>query len=60
METAAHCSATRYSVTVPADLWWDEEDAAHIRSRSARYPGAENIEPAWTLGSSRRPAPGDA
>jgi hypothetical protein len=34
---------------VPADLWWDEEDVAHIRSRSARYPGAENIEPAWTL-----------
>jgi len=34
---------------VPADLWWDEDDLAHIRSRSARYPGAEDIEPAWTL-----------
>jgi len=30
-------------------LWWDEEDAAHIRERSARYPGAEDIEPPWTL-----------
>lgn len=26
---------------------WDEEAAAHIRSRSARYLGAANIEPAW-------------
>ena len=31
------------------DLWWDEEDAAHIRTRSARYPGAIDVEPAWTL-----------
>ncbi len=21
-------------------LWWDSEDAEHIRTRSARYPGA--------------------
>ena len=31
------------------ELWWDEPDAAHIRTRSLRYPGAEDIEPAWTL-----------
>lgn len=31
------------------DLWWDDDDAAHIRSRSARYPGATDIEPGWTL-----------
>jgi len=34
---------------VPGELWWDDEDAAHIRSRSVRYPGAEDIEPGWTL-----------
>lgn len=26
---------------------WDDEAAAHIRSRSARYPGATDIEPVW-------------
>lgn len=31
------------------ELWWDDEDAAHIRDRSARYPGASDIEPDWTL-----------
>lgn len=25
---------------MPVDLWWDDEDAAHIRSRSLRYPGS--------------------
>ncbi len=30
-------------------LWWDEEDGEHIRSRSARYPGASDVELAWTL-----------
>ena len=30
-------------------LWWDDEDVAHIRSRSTRYPGADDIEPSWTL-----------
>lgn len=29
-------------------LWWDEEDIAHLDSRSTRYPGAVDIEPAWT------------
>lgn len=32
-----------------SNLWWDDEDAAHIRGRSARYPGAADIEPEWTL-----------
>lgn len=30
------------------DTWWDEEDAAHIRTRSSRCPGATDIEPEWT------------
>lgn len=36
-------------------LWWDEEDATHIRSRSARHPGADNIEPDWTLEAAADP-----
>lgn len=38
------------------ELWWDEEDAAHIRSRSVRYPGAADIEPQWTLQAAGDPA----
>jgi len=34
---------------VVGELWWDEEDAGHIRSRSIRYAGADGIEPGWTL-----------
>lgn len=29
-------------------ILWTEEDAAYIRTRSERYAGAINIEPAWT------------
>jgi hypothetical protein len=29
-------------------LWWAEEDADYIRSRSARYPGAVDLQPEWT------------
>lgn len=36
-------------------LWWDDEDAAHILSRSTRYPGAQDIEPAWTLEAATDP-----
>lgn len=42
----AHCSTLEY---VADELWWDEEDAEHIRGRSVRYPGANDIEPFWTL-----------
>jgi hypothetical protein len=28
---------------------WAGEDAEYIRSRSTRYPGGLDIEPAWTL-----------
>lgn len=28
-------------------LRWGKEDADHIRSRSARYPGAIDLEPEW-------------
>ena len=30
-------------------------DVAHIRSRSARYPGAKDIEPDWTLEAAADP-----
>ncbi len=30
------------------ELCWAEEDADYIRSRSARYRGAVDLEPAWT------------
>jgi len=39
----------RYALSVRGELWWDDEDAAHIRHRSYRYPGATDIEPDWTL-----------
>ncbi len=34
--------------TQRVDLWWADEDADYIRGRSTRYPGALNVEPAWT------------
>lgn len=37
------------------ELWWDDEDATHIRTRSVRYPGATDIEPAWTLEAATDP-----
>lgn len=46
----------RYNWMVSNILWWDEEDAAHIRSRSARYAGATDIEPEWTLEAAADPA----
>jgi hypothetical protein len=36
------------SYTVTVGLYWADEDAAYIRSRSSRYVGALDIEPAWT------------
>lgn len=37
------------SYTWLVELYWADEDAAYIRSRSARYQGALDIEPEWTL-----------
>jgi hypothetical protein len=37
-------------------LWWDDEDIAHIRSRSSRYPGATDIDPDWTVEAAADPA----
>jgi hypothetical protein len=37
------------------ELWWRDEDADHIRTRSHRYPGAFDIEPAWTLQAAADP-----
>lgn len=37
------------SYTQLVALYWAEEDAAYIRSRSTRYNGAMDIEPEWTL-----------
>lgn len=47
--------ATRYIDFVADSLWWDSEDAEHIRTRSARYPGAVDLEPAWTLETAADP-----
>ena len=47
--------ATRYIDLVADSLWWDGEDAEHIRTRSARYPGAVDLEPAWTLEAAADP-----
>ncbi len=33
---------------MPQEVIWSQERAEHIQSRSQRYPGAFNIEPAWT------------
>jgi len=46
----------RYTRGVLVELWWDPEDAAHIRNRSTRYPGATDIEPEWTLQAAADPA----
>ena len=43
------CSATLYTHDALGELWWDNEDAEHIRTRSVRYPRADDIEPSWTL-----------
>jgi hypothetical protein len=37
-------------------LWWPDEEAEHIRTRSIRYPGALDIDPAWTLEAAADPA----
>lgn len=37
-----------YNVSMAFELWWDEQDIAHIRHRSTRYPGATDIEPSET------------
>lgn len=47
--------ATRYIGLVADSLWWDEEDEEDIRTRSARYPGAVDLEPAWTLEAAADP-----
>jgi hypothetical protein len=44
-----------HKVCVTIGLWWDDEDVEHIRRRSSRYPGAVNIEPAWTLEAAADP-----
>lgn len=46
---------TRYIDLVADSLRWDSEDAEHIRTRSARYPGAVDLEPAWTLEAAADP-----
>ena len=35
------------------ELWRDDEDAAHIRGRSQRYPGSAGIQPEWTQEAAR-------
>lgn len=52
LKGVAQCSTLGY---VARQLWWDEEDARHIRTRSSRYPGANDIEPSWTLEAAADP-----
>lgn len=40
------CKTMAYGM--PVELWWTDEDADYIRSRSARYRGARDLEPEWT------------
>jgi hypothetical protein len=42
----------RYTNGVVGQLWWDDADAAYIQSRSARYPGADDIGPTWAVEAS--------
>ncbi|SDC64441.1 hypothetical protein [Actinokineospora iranica] len=37
------------------DLWWSDEQAEYIRLRDQRYPGAQNIEPGWTVEAAQDP-----
>jgi hypothetical protein len=46
------CVTVRYVID---DLWWREEDAAYIRARATRYPGAAGIEVSWTLEAAADP-----
>lgn len=41
---------------VMVELWWEDEDADHIRHRSIRYPGATDIDPAETQEAATDPA----
>ncbi len=33
--------------TERVELWWADEDADYVRSRSERHRGALDLEPAW-------------
>lgn len=50
--TASTCADSTCRKTMTYDelakVWWAEEDADYIRSRSARYRGAVDLEPEWT------------
>ena len=50
----------RYNLRMEGELWWDQEDAQHIRTRSARYPGAYDLERATDDARSARRARHDA
>jgi len=38
-----------YIVCMVIGLWWEGERGRYILCRSSRYPGATDIDPAWTL-----------
>jgi hypothetical protein len=44
-----------HNVCMAIGLWWEDERADYIGKRSARYPGATDIEPAWTLEAAADP-----
>lgn len=39
----ADCKTVAYDI--PVKLWWTDDDADYIRSRSRRYRGARDLEP---------------
>jgi len=45
-EIVVNCKSMTYAGAV--EIAWADEDADYIRSRSSRYSGALDLEPAWT------------
>jgi hypothetical protein len=49
------CVQLCYIVCMAIGLWWDHPSGEYVRTRSSRYPGATDIEPAWTLEAAADP-----
>lgn len=51
----ARASTSRYGQPchtlshVPETIAWGDDATKHLRTRSARHPGATDIDPAWTV-----------
>jgi hypothetical protein len=49
------CVQLCYIVCMAIGLWWDHPSGVYVRTRSSRYPGATDIEPAWPLEAAADP-----